>query len=155
MEAGRPARLRLLALPVKCFPVVRHFHQRENTMAEPIRRVAPPAYRRPAPRPRLRSVPPIAEETAAEPARPSVTITDEIVTRRERQPVAPAPSSIPEKRLRGALQLALALHLAAVLAPLLAPSLVPALSRSDALLASAVLLAGATALALGSLGRRA
>ena len=154
-------------------------------MAEPIRRVAPPARRRPLqaarPQPRLRSIPwtgdeteisrlPQVRTTPAEPAQPPSPAS--LVF--PRPPAAAAPSRTPapepdtqtrpwarafqpvaEKKLRIFLLAALGLHGAALGLPFLLPSMLPAPSPSDLLLASAVLVAGSAVLALGALGRRA
>ena len=148
-------------------------------MAEPIRRVAPPARRRPlhAVRPptRLRPVPWTGNETAVSP------LPEERTAPAERaqppspplpsRPAASAPSRQPEpdtqtrpwtrafqpaaeKKLRTVLLGALGLHGAALALPFLLPSALPAPSLSDLLLASAVLAAGSAVLALGALGRR-
>jgi hypothetical protein len=131
--------------------------------AEPIRRVAPPAHRRPLqgarPQPRPRPLRWTGDETEASPlpqappapprpvAVPTPPETETRTWTRAFRPVA-------EKKLRGLLLAALAVHAVAIVLPFLLPAMIPAPSRSDTLLASAVLLAGGTVLLLGALGRR-
>jgi len=150
-------------------------------MAEPIRRVAPPARRRPLhavrPQTRLRPVPwtgdetevsrlPQARTTPAEPAQPLPSRpAASAPSRPAATPQAPGPDTqtrpwtpafqpAAEKKLRTLLLGALGLHGAALALPFLLPSALPAPSPSDMLLAAAVLIAGSAVLALGALGRR-
>jgi hypothetical protein len=75
-----------------------------------------------------------------------------VENREPAQPASRAFQPVPERKLRGFLKTALGLHLAALLLPFLASTgSMPSLS--DALLASAVLLAGGAVLALGASGR--
>ena len=149
-------------------------------MAEPIRRVAPPARRRPLqtarPQSRLRSVPWSGDETESSPlpqARPKpVEAFRQPSPPLPSRPAASAPSRPPapepelqtrtrafqpaaEKKLRTFLLAALGLHGAALALPFVLPAALPVPSPSDILLAAAVLIAGSAALALGALGRRA
>jgi hypothetical protein len=137
-------------------------------MAEPIRKPTTAIPRRPphgAPphplHPRPRAVPRIeADRADLAPPSPSRTAPEPPSAAFERN--APPPTVLPaaggfapaqEKRLRSGLQIALALHLVALL-PFLLPAAGVALSLSDTLLATAVLVGGAAALTLGAPRRR-
>jgi hypothetical protein len=148
-------------------------------MAEPIRRVAPPARRRPLhaarPQSRLRAIPWTGDDTAASPLpqarttpapppsplsppRPAaiaLSVPPVPTPEPPAQPWAPAVQPITKKRVRTFLLAALVLHGAALALPFLFPSALPAPRPSDILLAAAVLAAGSAVLVLGALGRRA
>jgi hypothetical protein len=83
----------------------------------------------------------------------SMTPEPEAGTQPQTRPWTRAFQPAAERKLRTFLLTALGLHGAALALPFLLPSL-PAPSPSDALLASAVLVAGSAVLALGALGRR-
>jgi hypothetical protein len=136
-------------------------------MAEPIRKPTPAIPRRPphgAPphplHPRPRAVPRIeADRADLAPAPPRAAPEPPSAAYERNAPpptVRPAAGSFApgqERRLRNGLQIALALHLVALL-PFLLPSAGAALSLSDTLLATAVLIGGAAALTLGAPRRR-
>lgn len=133
-------------------------------MAEPIRRVAPPARRRPLhgarPHPRPRPVLWTGEETEISPTPQPRPATSFVSASPEPEPPRTrtwtrAFRPVAEKKLRTFLLTALGLHAAALALPFLFPSVLPAPRVSDTLLASAVLLAGSAILGLGALGRRA
>jgi len=140
-------------------------------MAEPIRKIALPVHRRPQgarphPRPRPlrtaapepRPMPPTPPTPPTSPmpqpmpvqALPEESATTEAVRERSSQTFQP----IPRKKLRQILQTALGLHLAAVVLLFLFPSAGQPSGLSDLLLMAAVLAAGGTMLAVGSLSRR-
>jgi len=117
-------------------------------MAEPIRKIAPPVHRRPQrvrPHPRPRLVASLEQESRPTPATP-------LEPEQEALPLRAA-QRLPDKNLRNLLLTALGIHLAALLFAMLF-SAAPAPGLSDTLLASAVLVAGATVLAIGGSGRR-
>jgi hypothetical protein len=134
-------------------------------MAEPIRKPTPAIPRRaphaapPHPlHPRPRAVPRIEADLAPAPPRAVAPEPPSAAYERNAPPptVRPAAGSFApgqERRLRNGLQIALALHLLALL-PFLLPSAGAALSLSDTLLATAVLIGGAAALTLGAPRRR-
>ena len=134
-------------------------------MAEPIRKTALPVHRRPLgvrphprPRPLRTAVPEPRPLPAAAPAqrpRPAPAAAPEEsaaaeVGRSRSQIVQP----VPRKKLRQVLQAVLGLHLAAAVLLFAFPSAGQPSGLSDALLATAVLLAGGTVLAFASSGRR-
>jgi hypothetical protein len=126
-------------------------------MAEPIRKTALPSHRRPPgvrphPRPRpvpLRTLQPVPPAAAPPPNEPE-QLPEPLESVRTRTRTSPP---IRHKKLRSVLQAALGLHLAALLLPLLASSAGPVPALPDALLASAVLLAGGAVLGFGTLRR--
>jgi len=134
-------------------------------MAEPIRKIALPVHRRPQgarPHPRPRPLRTAAPEPRPMPqtsqtsqpmpvlALPEESTATEAVRERSSQTFQP----IPRKKLRQILQTALGLHLAAVVLLFLFPSAGQPSGLSDILLTAAVLAAGGTMLAVGSLSRR-
>lgn len=134
-------------------------------MAEPIRKTALPVHRRPLgvrPHPRPRPLAAAPEPRRAPMPEPEQSPRPVPAALPEESVAAPAVRSrsqvvqpVPRKKLRQVLQTVLGLHLAAAILLFAFPSIGQPSGLSDALLATAVLLAGGTMLAFASWGRRA